>query len=45
MYFILDVYFMPCSGLTGANMKEQLDPSVCSWYRYVKVCTFYLLLF
>ena len=27
-----DTHFMPCSGLTGANIKEELDPSVCSWY-------------
>ncbi|GAV03568.1 hypothetical protein RvY_13967 [Ramazzottius varieornatus] len=27
-----DVVFMPLSGFTGANMKEPLDKSVCSWY-------------
>lgn len=27
-----DIHFMPCSGLTGANIKEELDPSVCKWY-------------
>lgn len=27
-----DITFMPCSGLTGANLKEPLDPSVCPWY-------------
>eukprot|EP00116_Pleurobrachia_bachei_P006086 sb/3466348/ len=27
-----DIKFMPASGLTGANLKEQLDPSVCPWY-------------
>lgn len=28
-----DIYFMPCSGLTGANLKEPAD--MCSWYMYV----------
>ncbi|XP_046855668.1 eukaryotic peptide chain release factor GTP-binding subunit ERF3A-like isoform X2 [Xenia sp. Carnegie-2017] len=27
-----DVHFMPCSGLTGANIKQPLDQNVCSWY-------------
>lgn len=25
-----DIYFMPCSGLTGANLKEPAD--LCTWY-------------
>ena len=25
-----DIYFMPCSGLTGANLKEPVD--TCPWY-------------
>lgn len=25
-----DIHFMPCSGLTGANLKEQSD--FCPWY-------------
>ncbi|XP_036596491.1 eukaryotic peptide chain release factor GTP-binding subunit ERF3A-like [Trichosurus vulpecula] len=25
-----DIHFMPCSGLTGANLKEQSD--FCTWY-------------
>ncbi|MBN3320956.1 ERF3A factor, partial [Atractosteus spatula] len=25
-----DIHFMPCSGLTGANLKEPAD--LCSWY-------------
>ncbi|XP_064134363.1 eukaryotic peptide chain release factor GTP-binding subunit ERF3B [Loxodonta africana] len=25
-----DIHFMPCSGLTGANLKEQSD--LCPWY-------------
>lgn len=25
-----DIYFMPCSGLTGANLKEPVDS--CPWY-------------
>ncbi|KXJ26621.1 eukaryotic peptide chain release factor GTP-binding subunit ERF3A [Exaiptasia diaphana] len=27
-----DIMYMPCSGLTGANIKESLDPKVCPWY-------------
>ncbi|EDO48034.1 predicted protein, partial [Nematostella vectensis] len=27
-----DIMYMPCSGLTGANLKEPLDPQVCPWY-------------
>lgn len=26
-----DVYFMPCSGLTGSNLKEATDS--CTWYK------------
>lgn len=25
--------FMPCSGLTGANLREPIDESVCSWFK------------
>ena len=28
-----DVTFMPCSGSTGAFIKDVPDESVCSWYR------------
>lgn len=28
-----DIHFMPCSGLTGANLKEQSE--FCPWYMYV----------
>ncbi|KAL5279231.1 GSPT1 family protein [Megaselia abdita] len=28
-----DLTFMPCSGLTGYGLKEQIDEKVCSWYR------------
>jgi len=28
-----DVFFMPCSGYTGAFIKECPDESVCSWYK------------
>lgn len=28
-----DIKFMPASGLTGANLKEPLDPSVCPWFK------------
>lgn len=27
-----DVLFMPVSGYTGANLKDRLEKSVCSWY-------------
>lgn len=27
-----DLTFMPCSGLTGAGLKDPVDPSVCPWY-------------
>ncbi|CAL4100763.1 unnamed protein product [Meganyctiphanes norvegica] len=27
-----DVVFMPCSGLTGSNLKDPLDTEICSWY-------------
>ena len=23
---------MPCSGFTGANLKDRVDPKVCNWY-------------
>jgi len=28
-----EVKFIPISGLSGANVKEEVDPSVCSWWR------------
>ena len=28
-----DVVFMPVSGYTGANIKKEVDPAVCSWYK------------
>jgi peptide chain release factor subunit 3 len=31
-YSAKDVDVLPISGFTGANMKEILDPSVCSWW-------------
>ncbi|KAF2361026.1 Translation elongation factor EFTu/EF1A C-terminal, partial [Trinorchestia longiramus] len=27
-----DIMFMPCSGLTGCNLRDPLEPSLCSWY-------------
>lgn len=30
-----DIYFMPCSGLSGAFLTMVPDESVCSWYRCV----------
>lgn len=28
-----DLTFMPCSGITGMGIKEQIDESICPWYR------------
>lgn len=28
-----DTYFMPCSGFTGAFIKDPIDEAVCPWYR------------
>lgn len=28
-----DLTFMPCSGLTGAGLKDAVDPKLCPWYR------------
>ncbi|XP_062705821.1 eukaryotic peptide chain release factor GTP-binding subunit ERF3A isoform X3 [Aedes albopictus] len=28
-----DLTFMPCSGITGMGIKEQISESVCPWYR------------
>lgn len=25
--------FMPCSGLNGTNLKEQLDSNLCPWFK------------
>lgn len=30
-----DVTFIPVSAYTGANLKDQVEKSVCSWYKYV----------
>jgi len=27
-----EVTYMPCSGFTGANLKERVTPDVCPWY-------------
>jgi len=27
-----DITWVPISGLTGDNIKERVDPGVCSWY-------------
>lgn len=27
-----DLTFMPCSGLTGAGLKEPVDPKLCPWF-------------
>ncbi|RMX52686.1 hypothetical protein pdam_00004235 [Pocillopora damicornis] len=27
-----DVHYMPCSGLTGANLRKRLDPEECNWF-------------
>ncbi|KAK6180762.1 hypothetical protein SNE40_008756 [Patella caerulea] len=28
-----DIFFMPCSGLTGAFLKEEVSEDICPWYR------------
>jgi peptide chain release factor subunit 3 len=28
-----DIMFMPCSGLTGAFLKDEIDEKTCPWYR------------
>lgn len=28
-----EVKFLPISGLSGANVKDEVDPSVCSWWK------------
>lgn len=28
-----DIMFMPCSGLTGANLREQIDETLCPWFK------------
>eukprot|EP00794_Sanderia_malayensis_P008984 gene8984-9944_t len=28
-----DVTFMPCSGFTGANLKDTVDSKICPWYK------------
>jgi len=28
-----EIFFMPCSGLTGAFLKETIDESICPWFR------------
>ncbi|XP_018013254.1 eukaryotic peptide chain release factor GTP-binding subunit ERF3A [Hyalella azteca] len=27
-----DIMFMPCSGLTGCNLRYPMDPALCPWY-------------
>lgn len=27
-----DIMFMPCSGLTGYNLRDTMDRGLCSWY-------------
>lgn len=28
-----DLFFLPCSGQTGQGLREQIEESVCPWYR------------
>ncbi|XP_008197362.1 eukaryotic peptide chain release factor GTP-binding subunit ERF3A isoform X1 [Tribolium castaneum] len=28
-----DLFFLPCSGQTGQGLKDQVDESICPWYR------------
>lgn len=30
-----EIYFLPCSGLTGAFLRDIPPENECSWYRYV----------
>ena len=29
----VDVYFMPVSGFTGANLKQKVSQDICPWYK------------
>lgn len=33
-----DVYFMPVSAYTGANLKDPIPKNVCPWWEYVSLC-------
>lgn len=30
-----ELYFLPCSGLTGAFLRDAVDEKTCPWYRFV----------
>lgn len=32
-----ELYFLPCSGLTGAFLRDVADEKLCPWYRYVYI--------
>lgn len=32
-FYSKDITFMPCSGLTGANLRDPIDENVCSWFK------------
>lgn len=33
-----ELYFMPCSGFTGAFLLEIPPADVCPWFRFVALC-------
>ncbi|XLR68892.1 hypothetical protein S83_019564, partial [Arachis hypogaea] len=32
LYLLLDVIFLPISGLVGTNMKTRVDKKICPWW-------------
>jgi len=28
-----NIVWIPMSGMTGENLKEKIDPKICSWYK------------
>lgn len=40
-----DLTFMPVSGQTGLGLLDQVEESICSWYRYVIIQYIIFLLF
>jgi len=40
-----DVQYCPCSGIKGSNLKDQLTPDVCSWYKVRHIFFFIIVVF
>ncbi len=38
LIYLADLYYIPVSGLTGANLKDRAPKDVCPWYRCVPAC-------